>query len=124
MKTYGGRRRAVRDARVQPVDSRSAQERHRLGAPALSENAFTRKPSAVIGASPGRLGTAVGQQHLRSVFGFCNSPQMNSLHPFHPRADHGGRRGHRRSTEEFLRRYLGELRDFVVRVLAVLPRTN
>ena len=42
------------------------------------ENAFTRKPSAVIGTSPGKIGTAVGQQHLRSVLGFCNSPQMNA----------------------------------------------
>jgi hypothetical protein len=28
-------------------------------------NAFTRKPSAVIGTSPGKIGTAVAQQHLR-----------------------------------------------------------
>ena len=41
-------------------------------------NAFTRKPSAVIGTSPGKIGTAVGQQHLRSILSFCNSPQMNS----------------------------------------------
>ena len=27
------------------------------------KNAFTRKPSAVIGTSPGKIGTAVGQQH-------------------------------------------------------------
>lgn len=27
-----------------------------------------------IGTSPGAIGTAVGQQHLRSVLGFCNSP--------------------------------------------------
>ena len=37
------------------------------------QNAFTRKPSAVIGTSPGSIGTAVGQQHLRSVLSFCNS---------------------------------------------------
>src|SRR5688500_7711447 len=42
------------------------------------ENAFTRKPSGVIGTSPGKIGTAVGQQHLRSILAFCNSPQMNS----------------------------------------------
>src|SRR5690606_15042585 len=38
-------------------------------------NAFSRKPSAVIGASPGAIGTAVAQQNLRSVLSFCNSPQ-------------------------------------------------
>ena len=41
-------------------------------------NAFARKPSAVIGASPGAIGTAVAQQNLRSVLSFCNSPQMNA----------------------------------------------
>ena len=42
------------------------------------QNSFARKPSAVIGASPGAIGTAVAQQSLRSVLSFCNSPQMNS----------------------------------------------
>src|SRR3546814_14836065 len=41
-------------------------------------NSFTHKPSAVIGTSPGAIGTAVAQQSLRSVLGFCNSPQMNA----------------------------------------------
>jgi len=42
------------------------------------QNSFTRKPSAVIGTSPGAIGTAVAQQQLRSVLSFCNSPQMNA----------------------------------------------
>jgi chromate reductase len=42
-------------------------------------NAFTRKSSAAIGTSPGKIGTAIGQQHLRSILSFCNSPQMNSI---------------------------------------------
>ena len=42
------------------------------------QNSFAHKPSAVIGASPGRIGTAVAQQQLRSVLSFCNSPQMNA----------------------------------------------
>jgi hypothetical protein len=42
------------------------------------QNAFTRKPSAVIGTSAGAIGTAVAQQNLRSVMVFCNSPQMNA----------------------------------------------
>ena len=41
-------------------------------------NAFARKPSAVIGASPGAIGTALAQQSLRAVLSFCNSPQMNA----------------------------------------------
>ncbi|MGH8073726.1 MAG: NADPH-dependent FMN reductase, partial [Lysobacter sp.] len=41
-------------------------------------NSFANIPSGVIGTSPGAIGTAVGQQHLRSILGFLNSPQMNS----------------------------------------------
>lgn len=91
------------------------------------ENALTRKPSAVIGASPGRLGTAVGQQHLRSVLGFCNSPQMNSPEAyiqFTPGLITESGEVTDEGMEEFLRGFLGELRDFVVRVLTVLPRTS
>jgi chromate reductase len=42
------------------------------------KNSFARKPSAVIGTSPGTIGTAIAQQGLRSVLSFCNSPQMNA----------------------------------------------
>ena len=46
------------------------------------KNSFTRKPSAVIVTSPGKIGTAVGQQHLRSILAFCNSPQMNPIEAY------------------------------------------
>src|SRR5688500_9572479 len=46
------------------------------------KNAFTRKPSAVIGTSPGKIGTAVAQQHLRSILAFCNSPLMNAIEAY------------------------------------------
>src|SRR5690606_10673551 len=36
------------------------------------QNSFARKPSAVIGTSPGSIGTAIAQQHLRGVLAFCN----------------------------------------------------
>jgi chromate reductase, NAD(P)H dehydrogenase (quinone) len=42
------------------------------------QNSFAGKPSAVIGASPGKLGTALAQQGLRAVLGYLNSPQMNT----------------------------------------------
>jgi chromate reductase len=41
-------------------------------------NAFVGKPSAVIGASDGRIGTAVAQRELHSVLGAVASPQMVS----------------------------------------------
>ena len=46
------------------------------------QNSFARKPSAVIGASPGAIGTAVAQQSLRGVLCFCNSPLMNQVEAY------------------------------------------
>src|SRR5512134_659027 len=42
------------------------------------QNSFTRKPSAIIGASPGKIGTALSQQSLRGVLSFCNARQMTA----------------------------------------------
>ena len=42
------------------------------------ENSFTGKPSAVTGASTGSIGTAIAQQHLRSLLAYCKSPQLSN----------------------------------------------
>jgi chromate reductase len=47
-------------------------------------NSFAHKPSAVIGASPGALGTAVAQQSLRSILSFCNSSPDERSGGVHP----------------------------------------
>ena len=88
-------------------------------------NAFTRKPSAVIGTSPGAIGTAVAQQSLRSVLGFCNSPQMNAPEAyiqFKPGMITDDGEVTVESTEAFLRNYMAEFHAFIARVLTVLPR--
>jgi chromate reductase, NAD(P)H dehydrogenase (quinone) len=89
------------------------------------KNAFSRKPSAVIGASPGAIGTAVAQQHLRSLLSYCNSPQMSAPEAYiqfkQGLVDDDGNVSDA-STEAFLRNYMQELHAFVVRVLTVLPR--
>lgn len=91
------------------------------------ENSFGRKPSAVIGASIGAIGTAVAQQSLRSVLSFCNSPQMNApeayIH-FKPDLidDHGTVT--EPSTEEFLRDYMVAFHQFIVRVYTALPKED
>src|SRR5437667_4877653 len=46
------------------------------------QNSFTRKPSAIIGTSTGKIGTAIAQSHLRSILAFCNSPLMNSIEAY------------------------------------------
>ncbi len=40
------------------------------------DNSFAGKPSAVIGISIGAVGTAVAQQHLRSILSFLASPEL------------------------------------------------
>lgn len=89
------------------------------------KNSFTRKPSAVIGTSPGKIGTAVGQQHLRSILSFCNSPQMNSPEAYIQYEDgliSDDGEVTKESTREFLRAYMVELHGFIGRVhLALQP---
>lgn len=88
-------------------------------------NAFTRKPSAVIGTSPGSIGTAVAQQSLRSVLSFCNSPQMNAPEAyiqFKPGMITDEGEVTIPETETFLRNFMVEFHTFVGRVLTVLPR--
>lgn len=90
------------------------------------QNSFSRKPAAVIGTSPGAIGTAVAQQQLKSVLSFCNAPQMNA-----PEAYIQFRNGlitddgqvTDPSTEDFLRAYMKDFHAFIVRVYTVLPRT-
>src|SRR5678810_887399 len=89
------------------------------------KNSFTRKPSAVIGTSPGKIGTAVGQQHLRSILAFCNSPQMNSIEAyiqFMPGLINDDGEVTDDSVSEFLRNYMAEFYGFITRVYTALPR--
>ena len=46
------------------------------GSRPYGKNSFAKKPSAVIGTSPGSISTAVGQQHLRSILSYVNSPEL------------------------------------------------
>jgi chromate reductase len=89
------------------------------------QNSFSRKPAAVIGASPGAIGTAVAQQSLRSVLSFCNAPQMNSPEAYiHYRKDMFDDDDNvlDESTASFLHRYMAEFAAFVQRCYVVLPR--
>jgi chromate reductase len=88
-------------------------------------NSFARKPSAMIGASPGSIGTAIAQQNLRSVLSFCNSPQMNVVEAyiqFKPGLFTDDGEVTDTNVAKFLSDYLAEYRNFIERVLSVLPR--
>ena len=87
-------------------------------------NAFTRKASAIIGASPGKIGTAVAQQHLRSILAFCNSPQMNAVEAyihFTPGLIDDTGTVTVKETEDFLRNFMHEFHQFIIRVKIALP---
>ena len=87
------------------------------------QNSFTRKPSGIIGTSPGSIGTAVGQQHLKSILGFCNSPMMNAIEAyiqFTPNLISDDGEVSSPSTETFLRNYMTEFSSFIDRVQTVL----
>ena len=88
-------------------------------------NSFTGKPTAVIGTSPGAIGTAVAQQNLRSVLGFCNAPQMNAPEAyirFTPDLITDDGKVTNEGTAEFLRNYMAEFHIFIARVRSVLPK--
>jgi len=90
-------------------------------------NSFAHKPSAVIGASPGKIGTAVGQQSLRSALTFCNSPQMTAPEAYiqvTPGLITEDGEVTEASTEQFLRDYMEAFGAFVTRVLTVLARVS
>ncbi len=91
------------------------------------QNSFDHVPAAVIGASPGGIGTAVGQQSLRAVLSFCNARQMTSPEAyisFDPEVYREDGSVSNESNEEFLRTFMQEFRDHIERVLTVLPRSS
>jgi chromate reductase, NAD(P)H dehydrogenase (quinone) len=88
------------------------------------QNSFARKPSAIIGTSPGAIGTAIAQQNLRSVLAFCNSPLMNAPEAyiqFTPDLIDDDGAVAVQSTEKFLRGFMAEFHTFITRVRQVLP---
>lgn len=88
-------------------------------------NSFDHIPAAVIGASPGMIGTAVAQQSLRGVLSFCNARQMTTPEAYIRYSpdlftDEGDVTNE--STRDFLRNYMTEFRTYIIRVLTVIPR--
>ena len=72
-------------------------------------NAFAGKPGAVIGTSPGAIGTATAQQHLRTVLAYLDVPTLGQPEAFiqfkEDLIDAGGR-VRDASTESFLKKWL------------------
>ena len=90
------------------------------------QNSFDHMPAAVIGASIGQIGTALGQQSLRGVLSFCNARQMTApeayIHMTPGLITDDGEITDE-STKAFLASFMQEFRTHVERVLTVLPRS-
>ena len=89
------------------------------------QNSFSRKPSGIIGASPGSIGTALAQQDLRAVLAFCNSPMFNRVEAyiqFNPEAfgDDGTVRD--QGMKDVLTTYMEGYADYIDLVYTAIPR--
>ena len=79
-------------------------------------NAFKGKPAAVIGTSPGKIGTAVAQRELHAVLNAVASPQMNSPETyvqFTPGLIDDEGVVSDEKTKEFLLKFLKAFQDFL-----------
>jgi chromate reductase, NAD(P)H dehydrogenase (quinone) len=84
---------------------------------------LTGKPCAVIGASPGKTGTALAQQQLRSVLGYCDSPQLGkeAFIQFTPGLISDDGEIAEASTQRFLREFMEAFAVFIGRVVTSRP---
>jgi chromate reductase len=90
------------------------------------QNSFHHMPAAVIGASPGQIGTAMAQQSLRAVLSFCNARQMTAPEAYitlRPGLITDDGEVTNESTAAFLADFMQEFRVHTERVLTVLPRS-
>lgn len=89
------------------------------GSRPYGHSAFTGRPSGVIGASGGAIGTALAQQALRVVLNYFGLPLMTTPEAYIQMKpglidDNGDVTVE--STRDFLRQYMTSYRDFVARV--------
>ncbi|REJ05732.1 NAD(P)H-dependent oxidoreductase [Microbacterium bovistercoris] len=92
-----------------------------IGSRPWGQNSFARKPTGIIGASAGAIGTAVMQSSMRSVLSFLDAPQLNApeayIH-FDPEVFAADGTVSNESTAQFLAHYMSEYSAFVARVLS------
>jgi len=87
------------------------------GARPWGQNSWTGKPAAVTGASPGGIGTAIAQQHLRQVLGAQGVHLMGgeAYITYKPGLIDGDDVVTDDSTRAFLKAYLDQFAAFVGR---------
>ena len=97
------------------------------GSRPYGDNAFTGKPSAIIGASPGKIGTAVAQQHLRGILSYCGSPPLTAPEAYihlTPGLVTDDGEVTAESTEKFLRKFMQAFEEHVRRFAGASPKSS
>jgi chromate reductase len=89
------------------------------GSSPIERNVWKGKAVAITGTSPGAIGTAVGQQHLRQILGILGSLVMGGEAYISFRPDLIGSDSNisNEGTREFLRQYLAEFLSLVSTLL-------
>jgi chromate reductase, NAD(P)H dehydrogenase (quinone) len=90
------------------------------GSKPVTENVWRDKPVAMTGTSPGAIGTAVGQQHLRQILGILGAAVLGGEAYICYKPDLIGSDGRLQdpTTEAFLRAYLERFAVFAGKLLA------
>lgn len=89
------------------------------------QNSFTGKPTAIIGTSPGMIGTALAQRELRGLLNFSNAPLMTfpeAYIQFKPDLITDDGEITVESTREFLSSFMAAFLEFIQQVYVVLSR--
>lgn len=89
------------------------------GSKPMDQNVWRNKPALIAGASPGAIGTAVGQQHLRQILGILGSTVMGGecYLQFKPELIDDQGTVAVESTREFLRGHVERFADLTARLL-------
>ncbi len=80
------------------------------------KNSFSRKPSAIIGTSPGALATAIAQQHLRIILNSVGTPPMvtpEAYIRFTPDLINADGLVKDESTDRFLRKFMAQFHAYI-----------
>lgn len=91
------------------------------GSKPMENNVWRNKPSAIAGTSPGAIGTAVGQQHLRMILGILGAVVLGgeAYLQFKPDLIDADRAITNDGTRQFLQEYVDR---FAALVAALTPR--
>jgi chromate reductase len=94
------------------------------GSRPYGKNSWSKKPAAIIGASPGKIGTAVAQSQLRSTLLVLNLAVMGEPEAYvqvTPELIEDDFTVTNEGTRKFLQSFLGAFADWIERVSGVMP---